>query len=238
MQSPEEILPKVVEPGRPIGKLAAEFVKLGFPSECDIVGGTTDSIAAFIASGANEIGQAVTSLGSTLAIKMLSETPVEDASRGIYSHRLPGGKWLVGGASNVGCKILRDEGFSENELVELSGNIDPMVDSPLQYYPLTKQGERFPVQDPFKQPVLEPKPETRREYLHGILQGIANVERDAYLALESLGASPLKQVLTAGGGAKNPMWMQMRGRLLGVDARMAKNADAAFGAALLAKMYF
>lgn len=56
--------------------------------------GTTDSIAAFLASGACQAGQAVTSLGSTLAIKMLSTVPVEDNSRGIYSHRL-GTQWLV-----------------------------------------------------------------------------------------------------------------------------------------------
>lgn len=40
--------------------------------------------SAFIASGASERGQAVSSMGSTLAIKMLSATPVEDASRGVY----------------------------------------------------------------------------------------------------------------------------------------------------------
>ena len=65
-RTPEEMFPKVVEPGRPIGKLSDKFTKLGYSPECVIVGGTTDSIAAFLASGANEPGQAVTSLGSTL----------------------------------------------------------------------------------------------------------------------------------------------------------------------------
>jgi sugar (pentulose or hexulose) kinase len=64
--------------------------------------GTTDSIAAFLASGANKAGQAVTSLGSTLAIKLISKVPVDDSEKGIYSHRLDD-TWLVGGASNVGC---------------------------------------------------------------------------------------------------------------------------------------
>lgn len=40
--------------------------------------------SAFIASGASKPGQAVTSLGSTLALKLLSTRPVEDASRGVY----------------------------------------------------------------------------------------------------------------------------------------------------------
>ena len=168
---------------------------------------------------------------------MLSETPVEDSSRGIYSHRVCGGKWLVGGASNVGCKILRQENFSNEELVELSENIDPMVDIPLEYYPLTKPGERFPVQDPNKLPILEPKPASRGEYLHGILQGIAKVELEAYSALRELGATPVSLVLTAGGGAKNTAWTRMRQRLLGVATRPADHADAAYGAAILASMF-
>ena len=166
--------------------------------------GTTDSIAAFLASGADTPGQAVTSLGSTLVVKLLSEQHVEDSKRGIYSHRL-GDRWLVGGASNVGCNILRKEEFSDNELVQLSSLIDPMVDSPLNYYPLTKVGERFPKNDPRKEPVLSPKPLRsgsseaeevvyRKEYLHGILQGIAVIEKEGYAALEELGAPRVTEV--------------------------------------------
>jgi len=180
------------------------------------------------------VGQGVTSLGSTVAIKLLSEKPVEDSSRGIYSHRL-GNRWLVGGASNVGCAILRQEGFSDDELIQLSEQINPLEDSPLNYYPLKSTGERFPVNDPNKVPVLEPKPESRQEYLHGILQGITNVERDGYKALAELGASTLVEVFTAGGGAKNNMWMKMRERYLGVPTKSSSNIDAAYGAALLAK---
>lgn len=51
------------------------------------------------------------------------------------SHRL-GDLWLVGGASNVGCAVLRELGFSNEELERLSLDIDPDSDSPLRYYPL------------------------------------------------------------------------------------------------------
>jgi hypothetical protein len=54
-----------------------------------------DSIAAFFASGLTEPGEAVTSLGSTMAIKMISTTRVDEAAYGIYSHRLRD-SWLVG----------------------------------------------------------------------------------------------------------------------------------------------
>lgn len=56
-----------------------------------------DSIAAFLAVGLDsaDLGAAVTSLGSTLAVKLLSDTRVDDAATGVYSHRL-GDTWLVG----------------------------------------------------------------------------------------------------------------------------------------------
>lgn len=171
--------------------------------------GTTDSIAAFLAAGVSKPGQAVSSLGSTLAIKLLSTVCVEDAERGIYSHRL-GDLWLVGGASNTGCAVLRQQGFTDDDLNRLSNLVDPSTDSGLTYYPLTTVGERFPVNDPKMLPVLDPKPdlsgysgnrcrdtEWRRLYLHGILEGIARVEQKGYAALGELGATPVTEVTRA-----------------------------------------
>lgn len=176
-----------------------------------LVTGTTDSIAAFIASGANLPGQAVTSLGSTLSIKALSKTPVEDAKRGVYSHRWSESMYLVGGASNVGCAVLRQEGYTDEELnYTESGAIDALDVSEYTYYPLVKTGERFPVCDPLKMPVLDPKPlkrvissessvdgayeVDRGAYLQALLHSIAEVEQQGYAALEYLGATPITEV--------------------------------------------
>jgi len=92
----------------------------------------------------------VTSLGSTLAIKLLSRTRVEDARFGVYSHRLDD-KWLVGGASNTGGAVLRQL-FTDEQLEKLSEQINPEVPSSLDYYPLPAVGERFPVADPNMMP--------------------------------------------------------------------------------------
>jgi len=232
-----DILPDVVRPGGEICKISELAVKkFGLPSDCLVVGGTTDSTAAFIASRASSPGEAVTSLGSTLAIKILSKEPVDDASFGVYSHRL-GDMWLVGGASNVGCAVLRQEKFGTEELIRLSELIDPMEDPPEElkgYYPLTKVGERFPKNDPTAQPVLEPKPDSRQTYLHALLASIARVEAEGYAQLKRMGATPVTKVLTAGGGSSNEMWQKMRERLLGVEVQRAKFSDAAYGVALLA----
>ncbi|MEN0088237.1 MAG: FGGY-family carbohydrate kinase, partial [Pseudomonadota bacterium] len=198
--------------------------------------GTTDSIAAFLATDANQAGDAVVSLGSTLAIKMLSDVRVDDPARGIYSHRLdgPDGKpiWLVGGASNTGGAVLA-ELFSTDELMALSEEIDPAQDSGFDYYPLRKPGERFPVSDPDKQPMLTPRPEDDTAFLHGLLESMARIERQCFDALRDLGAPEPKRILTAGGGARNPVWTALRQRIVSPRVQSAAEAEAAIGAARL-----
>jgi len=70
--------------------------------------------------------------------------------------------------------------------------------------------------------------------MQALLSALTRVEADGYNALKELGASPLTEVLTAGGGAANGAWAEMRQKKLGVPASAATNAEAAFGLALLA----
>jgi sugar (pentulose or hexulose) kinase len=226
-------LPQVLAPGTAIGELlpqiAADF---GFKGDCLVVAGTTDSIAAFLASGAKFPGEAVTSLGSTLVLKLLSRHRIEDARYGIYSHRL-GDLWLTGGASNTGGAILKHF-FSDVELVRLSAEIDPTQASVLDYYPLLKPGDRFPINDPQLLPKLEPRPDQPQEFLHGLLESMARIETRGYELLQNLGADPLTHIYTAGGGAANSTWTAIRQRYLKVPIVSSKNTEAAYGTALLA----
>ncbi|MEG5036632.1 FGGY-family carbohydrate kinase [Microcoleus sp. AT3-D2] len=226
-------LPQVVAPGTPVGEVRAQVGdRFGFPRDCMICAGTTDSIAAFLASGVNLPGEAVTSLGSTLAVKLLSHTRVDDSRYGIYSHKL-GDLWLVGGASNTGGAVLRHF-FTDVELENYSTQIDPAQESLLDYYPLLKKGDRFPINNPNLPPRLEPRPTDSVEFLHGLLESIARIEARGYQLLQELGATPLTKVYTAGGGAKNSVWSAIRKRYLKVPVETPIHTAAAYGVALLA----
>ena len=48
--------------------------------------------------------------------------------------------------------------FTDDQLKELSQQINPDDPSGLDYYPLTKPGERFPVNDANLEPRLTPRP--------------------------------------------------------------------------------
>ena len=80
----------------------------------------------------------------------------------------------------------------------------------------------------------DPKPDDRAVYLHGILRGIAVVEADAYALLAKMGATPVSEVRTAGGGSVNKVWERMRERLIKVPVSRAEQTEASYGVALLA----
>ncbi|OUC16638.1 MAG: carbohydrate kinase [Alkalinema sp. CACIAM 70d] len=227
------LLPQVLVPGQAIAPIRSALAqRFSIPQTCFIHAGTTDSIAAFLASGAQQPGEAVTSLGSTLVLKLLSSTRIEEARYGIYSHRL-GNLWLVGGASNTGGAVLR-KFFTDTEIAQLSQHIDPNQPTQYDYYPLLQPGDRFPINNPTLPPRLEPRPDNPQEFLQGLLEGIARIETQGYRLLETLGATPLTHVYTAGGGAKNTVWMQIRAKSLGIPVQVAPYTEAAYGTAQLA----
>ena len=126
------LLPRVVAPGEALGQIDPRVAgELGLPAGTRVAAGTTDGCAAFLATGAHREGEGVTSLGTTLTLKLLSRHPVLAPEYGIYSHRI-GALWLPGGASNTGGGALAKH-FSTARLEELSSRIDPTIVSPLDY---------------------------------------------------------------------------------------------------------
>ncbi|HET19437.1 MAG TPA: carbohydrate kinase [Chromatiales bacterium] len=227
------MLPQAREPGTPLGRIdPGTAAALGLAPGLLIVAGTTDSIAATLASGAGAMGDAVTTLGTTLALKVFSDRPVFAPEYGVYSHRM-GDLWLAGGASNSGGAVLRQY-FDDATLEALSARIDGSRAICLDYYPLPAPGERFPIADPSLAPRLSPRPEDDTRFLHGLLEGMARIERDGYRRLHALGAPWPVRVLSMGGGARNLAWTALRARLLGVPVAACPHAIPACGAARLA----
>ncbi len=227
------LLPDVVPAGTRVGSILPDVAKaFGLPDDVAVIAGTTDGCAGFLASGASQPGDGATSLGTTLTLKLLSATPVFAPDYGIYSHRI-GDQWLAGGASNSGGVVLA-QAFSKDDIVRLSVLIDPAVETGLDYYPLPKSGERFPINDSKLQPRMTPRPPRDEIYLQGLLEGIADIEALGYRRLAELGASPLVSIRSAGGGAGNDTWTAIRLRKLKVPVLPSASEHAAMGTARLA----
>ncbi len=224
-------LPRVVRAGAPLGLAGAPARALGLPAACRLHAGTTDGCASFLATGAARPGEAVTALGSTLVVKLASDRPVDAPAYGIYSHRV-GDAWLAGGASNSGGAVIRAL-FGDERLDALTARLDPDRPTGLDYYPLLKAGERFPLSDPDFAPRLEPRPADDAVFFQAVLEGLAGIEALAYRRLAELGAPSPVSLRTVGGGARNPAWTRMRERSLGVPFLPARSVEAAVGTAAL-----
>ncbi len=228
-------LPRVVVPGTPYGTLDTTLQqrwKLTQRSPIQIISGTTDSVAATLAAGAHQIGDAVTSLGTTLVLKLLSERPLFSPKHGIYSHRI-GSKWLISGASNAGGGVLLNH-FSIEEMEELEQEMDINQPSGLDYYPLSTPGERFPHADPNYPPRLSPRVEPPSRFLQGMLEGLTRIEMEGYQLMQHLGAPAPHRILSAGGGTNNRSWMALRRRYAPCPVINANHGEAAYGTARLA----
>ena len=223
-------LPQVIECGSVAGVLHHDSASaLALPQGCQVVAGCTDASAGMLAAAAAP-GDGVATLGTTLALKQWVDGPIN--APGISCQRLQG-CWLVGGASNAGGGVLR-RFFDDDLLAVLSRQITVERPSGLVLRPLPGIGERFPVDDPLLEPILEPRPVSDALYLQGLLEGLVAIEVAGWQRLQQLGAAPLQRVISLGGGARNPQWRALRQRALGVPVLNRPQLNAATGMAKLA----
>ena len=215
-------LPRIVPSGSLMGFISPNAAyELGLPRDLKIIAGTTDSNAAVLAANP-KFSEGIAVLGSTIVIKRYTNLPI--TCSGVTNHKV-GDKWLTGGASNAGCAVLK-KFFSDYDLVELSRQIDPDSDSGLSYVPLISKGERFPVNDPFLEPLLTPRPISDSLFLHGLLEGLAKIEAAGWRKLRELGLESPSKIITIGGGSRNPQWRRIRERLIGIPIQTCSKQPA------------
>ena len=223
-------LPEICPSGRVLGPLGAEAATwLNLSPRCQVVAGSTDANAAVLAADPLP-GDGITVLGTTLVLKQFVPDPLQGP--GLSCHRV-GGRWLVGGASNAGAGILR-RFFNDAQIAALSRQIDPSQPTGLTLRPLLGTGERFPLDDPTLEAVLEPRPVGDARYLQALLEGLTAIERQGWNRLRELGAPAVQRVISLGGGAQNPQWRQLRQQALGVPVLNRPQLSAARGMARLA----
>jgi sugar (pentulose or hexulose) kinase len=216
-------LPKIVTSGTRLGSLHSQVaINLQLPNAVEVVAGCTDGTAAALAADPQP-GDGISVLGTTTVLKQFAAAPLQGA--GISNH-LVAGRWLVGGASNAGAGVLL-QFFPRQQLQELSRQIDPLHPSGIKLRPLASRGERFPIEDPLLEPLLEPRPVSDALYLQALLEALSQWELLGWQRLQQLGAPAISRVISVGGGAQNPQWRLMRERLMGLPVINKAKASAA-----------
>jgi len=229
-----ERLAHVKAPGDRLGRVTREAAEAtGLPEGLPVLGGATDGTAAFLASGARRPGDVNTTLGTTLVFKVISHRIVVDPSGVLYCHKLPGGLWLPGGASNVGGEWA-GAWFAGQDQAALDRQAAGLAPTPCAAYPLTRKGERFPFLSAKAEGFFEPEPASAVERYAACLQGVAMVERLAYEKLESASGAAVGEVYATGGGSRSDVWTQLRADMTGRATRRPVCPESAMGACVLA----
>ena len=225
----KKCLPLIVKSGEIMGQIDCGLAeRFNLNKKMLIVSGTTDSNAAFLAAEIDK-EEGLTVLGTTMVVKKISDIPIKE--KGITTHRICG-NWICGGASNAGCGIL-SRFFSDLEIKELSRQINTSKKTSLNLLPLNSRGERFPINNPFLEPILNPRPISDSLYLHSLFEGLARIELKGWEKLYELTGSLPKRIVTSGGGSKNPQWRAIRERIINIPIVSCKKTTS-FGTALLA----
>ena len=224
-------LPKILTSGQTMGRICKNKAnELNLPKNLKVIAGTTDSNAGVLATFPKK-NDGITILGSTIVIKKFVDKPL--TGKGISNHKILG-NWLSGGASNAGGAILLDF-FNLEYIKELSKQINPYKSTGIDLLPLSKKGDRFPIDDPNLKPKLGPRPVSDSLYLHALLEGLAKIEARGWQKLHELGADLPRQIITIGGGAKNITWKKIREKEIGIPIKICNRPPAAGVASIALK---
>lgn len=230
---PADLLPPVGRPTAVAGVVSqAGSEATGLPAGCPVRLGMTDSCASQIAAGAEQPGQYVSVLGSTLVLKGASSGIVVDPAGAVYSHRHPEGWWLPGGASSTGARALL-AAFPGEDLARLDALAAGRPAS-VTAYPLVGRGERFPFARPDAEGFVIGRPADEVEHYRALLEGVAFLERVGYERLATLGSPPPTTIAVTGGGSASRVWNRIRAAVLGQPVTEKPSASTALGAAILA----
>lgn len=227
-------LPKVIAPGYKIAEVLPDIAKeFGFSKKTAVVAGATDGYASALAAGAVKAGDWASIIGTTLVLKGVTEKLMIDPAGSSYSHKLPSGCWMLGGAANIGGRCLNDY-FPGESFETMNRTVMHHVPTGVISYPLHGRGERFPFLDPDATALFLGDISDREVHYTAIMEGVAYAERLAFERMISCGAPVGEVIYTTGGACKSKEWLKIRASVLNHRLVVPREVDAAMGCAILA----
>lgn len=222
--------------------------QLHLPNDLPVVIGATDGVLVNVGIGAVKAGQLSATIGTSGAIRMLTDKPKVDKLRRTWCYNLTDDIWVAGGAINNGGIImrwLRDKicYYSENRLADL--NVDPYDLMTLQASKIPAgadgllllpffTGERAPhwnsnLRGMFFGLSLN---HSRAHMLRAAMEGICFSLNSVLNALKDFGE--ITDIRVSGSFTKSPLWLQIMADIFEQKLTLPQNSEgAAFGAATL-----
>ncbi len=246
----QDMLPRLIEPDRPVGVLPGPAGELGLDPGIPVVPGAGDGGLANLGSGAVDPGQVAATIGTSGAMRKIIPRPWIHPEQKTWCYYLAEKRWYAGGAINSGGIVmrwlrdgllsdLRDRAMS-NERETYQEIIETAMQAPAGSEGLTFLpylfGERTPYWNPDARGLMfglapgHGKAHIARAALEGICMCMAHV-------FEGLAGSAgeVREIRATGGFTRSEAWVQLLADVLGRPVSIPEATESsARGAAILA----
>lgn len=217
---------------------------LGVPENMPFIIGASDGCLANLGSNAVDPGDTAVTIGTSGAVRMISEMPQYDNRQRIFNYLLDEGKYVSGGSINNGVVLLQwyaenflDRPFNHSEgfdwYLRESGTVAAGCNG-LIFLPYV-MGERAPVWDADAKGVffgIHSK-HTQAHFMRAIIEGICFALFQVAKSLEET-IAPVTNVYASGGFIHSKQWLQILADVFGKKIHVTNVSDAsALGAAIL-----
>ncbi|WP_150283943.1 gluconokinase [Rummeliibacillus sp. TYF-LIM-RU47] len=226
--------------------------ELGIPSHIPFVVGANDGVLSNLGVNAIDPGVVAVTIGTSGAIRTVTDRPVTDPKGRIFCYVLTDKHWVVGGPVNNGgmtFRWLRDElASSEVEtakrlgidpydvLTKIASNVNPGSDG-LLFHPYLA-GERAPLWNAnargsfFGLGLHHKKEHMIRAVLEGVIFNLYTV----FIALQEVIGVPNK-IQATGGFARSALWRQMMADIFNQEVSVPESFESSCLGAIVLGMY-
>lgn len=214
--------------------------------------GASDGVLSNLGVNAIDPGVVAITIGTSGAIRTVTDKPVTDPKGRIFCYALTENQWVIGGPVNNGGMIfrwVRDQlGAAEKEtairlgkdpyeiLTEIAAKVKPGSDG-LIFHPYMA-GERAPLWDAnargsfFGLSLHHKKEHMIRAALEGVIYNLYSV----FLALEELIGQP-KSIQATGGFARSELWRQMMSDIFDQELHVPESVESSCLGAVILGLY-
>ena len=227
----------LAEPGDPLPPLKKEYADLfGVAADIRFINGGSDGSLANIGAGAVLPGEVALTVGTSGAIRVLSNQPIHDMERRLFNYRLDKETYLPGGAINNGGILLQwfIDTFTDNikpfkdylnELLPQVAALGP-GSAGLIFLPYI-HGERAPVWDAGASGIFTgiKAMHTRAHFLRAVMEGVAFSLREILEALDE-NRVIINSLYAGGGFIESPEWLRIVTDVLDKTVHVSHAADA------------
>lgn len=239
----KELLPELYESSECVGELSNHIrEKFGFTESIPVFAGGADNACAALGAGLTSPNVGLVSIG-TSGVFLSNEKNADSNYRGklhLFNAAMPDRYYSMGVTLSAGSSLswFRNtfvKGQNFDELLSEVGTVSPGAEG-LLFTPYLV-GERTPYADSLIRGSfigLDARHEMKH-FSRAVLEGITFSLKDSQEMMKAAKKEPIEYLVSVGGGAKNPAWLQMQADIFDVPIHtLTTEQGPGLGAAILA----